>query len=117
MRYEGTGSVRRIGSCGAERGGRLKSPLDELIDDLRASPHAADLSQIAPRTWRRIEQVRRARSFDTWLVPARAGAVVFALTAGAALGAAHARETADRPEIGAFEVASAFAPSTLLDEH
>ncbi|MBL8556563.1 MAG: hypothetical protein JNL41_19980 [Phenylobacterium sp.] len=95
----------------------MKPSLDDLIEALRASPPDADLSQIGPGAWRRIARVRRARSVDAWLLPARAGAVVFALTAGAALGAAHAREAAPRPEVAAFQVASVFAPSTLLDRH
>ena len=95
----------------------MKSPLDELIEDLRASPVDADLSQIGPRVWRRIEQIQRARSFEAWLLPARAGAVMLALTAGAALGGAHVRATDDQSEVAAFEVASSLAPSTLLDQH
>ena len=92
------------------------TPLDDLIKDLRSAPLDGDLSRVGPGAWRRIEQLRRARSVDAWLLPARAGALVFALTAGAALGAAHARETGERPEVAAFEVASALAPSTLLDK-
>lgn len=94
----------------------MKPGLDDLIEELRAAPADADLSAIGPRAWKRIEQIRRARSMDAWMLPARAGAVVFALTAGAALGAAHARESSARPlEVAAFEVASGLAPSTLLD--
>lgn len=100
----------------AVRDERLKSPLDALIDELREAPLDADLSQVGPRTWQRIDQVRRARSADAWLLPARAVALVFALTAGTALGAAHARETPGVPEVAAFQVASALAPSTLLDK-
>lgn len=95
----------------------MKSQLDELIEDLRSHPLDPDLSAIERETWRRIEQMRHARSADVWLLPARAGAVVFALTAGAVFGAAHARESASHPEVAAFEVASGFAPSTLLDKH
>lgn len=114
---EGTGPGRRIGSCGAVRDERLKPTLDQLIDELRGSPADADLSQIGPLTWRRIEQARRARSIEAWLLPARAGAVVLALTAGAVLGAAHARENGGSSEVAAFQVASTLAPSTLLDKH
>lgn len=95
----------------------MKSQLDELIDDLRASPVDVDLSQIGPRTWVRIEQVRRARSLEAWLLPARAGAVMLALTVGAALGVAHVRAAEGQSEVAAFEVASSLAPSTLLDQH
>jgi hypothetical protein len=94
----------------------LNSSLDEMLEDLRRSPVDADLSQVGPRTWRRIDQIRHARSLEAWLLPARAGVVVFALTAGAALGAAHARETAERPEVAVFQVVSELAPSTLLDK-
>lgn len=87
-----------------------------MLEDLRRSPVDADLSPVGPGAWRRIDKIRRARSLEAWLLPARAGAVVFALTAGAALGAAHARETAERPEVAAFQVASELAPSTLLDQ-
>ncbi len=83
---------------------------------LRAAPLDTDLSQIGPRTWSRIEQIRRGRALDAWLLPARAAALVFALTAGTALGAAHAREAPERTEVSAFQVASALAPSTLLDQ-
>ena len=95
---------------------RLKPTLDELIDDLRGAPVDADLSRIGPATWRRIAQARRARSVEAWLLPARAGAVVLALTAGAALGAAHARESNGPSEVAAFQVGSSLAPSTLLDK-
>lgn len=95
----------------------MRSPLDELIEDLRRSPPDADLSQIGPEAWRRIEGLRRARSIEVRLLPARVSAVVLALTAGAALGAAHAREAAARPEVAAFRLASELAPSTLLDKH
>ena len=43
-------------SDGAVRGEGLQTPLDELIEDLRGAPLDADLSQIGPATWRRIEQ-------------------------------------------------------------
>lgn len=95
----------------------MKPTLDQLIDGLRRSPVDADLSQIGPGAWRRIEQVRRARSVEAWLLPARASAVVLALTAGAALGAAHARESYGPSEVATFEVAASLAPSTLLDKH
>lgn len=110
--------VRRIGSSGAPRGEGLKPRLDDLIEELRATPLDADLSGIGPGAWARIEQLRRTRSVDIWLLPARAAVVIFALTAGAAMGAAHAREAADRPqEVAAFEVAGGISPSTLLDRH
>lgn len=103
-------------SDGAVRGEGLQTPLDELIEDLRGAPLDADLSQIGPATWRRIEQSRRERSAEAWLLPARAGAIVLALTVGAGLGAASTRVTKAHPEVAPFEVASALAPSTLLDD-
>lgn len=95
----------------------MRPTLDELIETLRREPADADLSQVEPQTWLRIGGERRGGWAEGWLLPVRASAVAAALGAGAVLGAAHAREPADDQEIAAFEVASALAPSTLLDEH
>jgi hypothetical protein len=93
----------------------LNASLDEMLDALARAPADADLDRLDAGTWVRIDRVRLARKHQAWLMPARAGAVVLALSLGAALGAAHARDGAARPDVTAFEVASAFAPSTLLD--
>jgi hypothetical protein len=95
----------------------VRPTLDELIEALGREPADADLSQVEASTWLRIGRERRGGWLESWLLPVRASAVAAALGAGAVLGGAHAREAAGDEEIAAFEVASALAPSTLLDQH
>jgi hypothetical protein len=94
----------------------VKPTLDQLIEALRRQPAPAELSQIEPLTLLRIDRERRSGWAESWLLPVRASAVAAALGAGAVLGAAHAREPAADADIAAFEIATALAPSTLLDE-
>lgn len=94
----------------------MKPTLNDLFEGLRNAPVGADLSNIEPRVWARIGREREDRWAGVWFAPARAGAIALALGAGTALGAAHAREVSIPREVAVFEVASALAPSTLLDE-
>lgn len=64
----------------------MKFALDEELEALRTAPFDVDLSQIEPRIWLRIGQVRRARSIEAWLALMRAGVVLAALAAGGRAG-------------------------------
>lgn len=103
--------------CSPREAKALKFDLDDDLEALRTAPLDADLSQIEPRIWLRIGQARRARSVERWLAPMRAGILLAALTAGAALGAASVCQADARRDVVAFDVEADFAPSTLLGQH
>ena len=94
----------------------MKPTLNELIEALRRDPADADLSHVEARALQRIGRDRRPSWAESWLLPVRASAVAAGLGAGAVLGAAQAREPAEAAVISAFEITTALAPSTLLDD-
>ena len=93
----------------------MKLDLDDLLPRLRAEPADRDLSSLEPQVWARIDGRRQGRLAPAMFAHVRAGAVIAALGIGMVAGGASAVERQqDKPEVGAFSVASGLAPSTLL---
>lgn len=87
------------------------SDLDKMLTAWSARPDGADLSQLEPHVWERLNAKERISA--SGVLGFRAALIGSVMTIGVIAGGA-ASATAE-PEASPFAMRSAYAPSTLLE--